>query len=325
MRTFPFVGALALLLSVAPVQAGPWPKDLPRKLKLEYKRAPSAARCPTEQTFRDTVGASMSFDPFDPEAKARLVVSLRKEGATFKGKAEILDEAGKALWSYPVAVSNCFLVTDALGFAVGIALDPIDGRKQPEPPPPPPAPPPPALPPPPPALPIVRPAKPDVELGFGTALALGKVPSVAAPELVVEGAVRWKILSVGLEARWIPPIDSERVVDGIALGQWSTTRLSGGLVPCVRYLWFFGCGLGQIAGLFGSGVEVPDPLSGRAFSAALGGRLGAALALPNRFGLRFAADLLATLYGTQVGLNLKPYWEPSPVEGAVGVGLVRTF
>jgi hypothetical protein len=88
---------------------------------------------------------------------------------------------------------------------------------------------------------------------------------------------------------------------------------------------FFGCGLGQLTGLFNSGVEVPDPHTGRSFGAVLGGRLGASLALPARFHVRFAADLLATLYSPQIGVDSKSYWKAPPVEGALGAGLVRTF
>src|SRR5262245_62051222 len=121
--------AIAVMLASLRTSAAPGPSTaLPRTLRLEYTLGPGVGKCPTEGTLRNVIGANMTFDPFVAEAPERLLVSIQRKGRKFHGLAEIRDRTGAVLWSFPVAVSDCHLVVDGLGFAIGVALDPPHPR-----------------------------------------------------------------------------------------------------------------------------------------------------------------------------------------------------
>lgn len=313
------------------------PSDLPRALRLDYTLGPGTRRCAKPKTMEDTVVAAMSFDPFVKDAPARLVVNIRRQGAQHMGHAEIVEAKGKVLWAFDISHDLCYLVTDALGLAIGITLDPPHPPSPPAASPPPPRPPspPPPRPPSPVLPPAPRPAKVkpswfsafflggkrtlDVELGG--ALALGKVPAVAAFELVAAGRVRQGTLSLGTEMSWIPPV-SLTVAEG---GQVHGSRFSMGLVPCGHVRWFFGCGLVQFSALFGSMAHMELSRWDNRYSAGLGGRLGADVPLRGRLSLRFSGDLVALVPREVFHVDFNPQWISPPVAGVLGAGLVSTF
>ena len=120
-----------------------WAADLPPRsaVRLTYERG-ELKRCPEEQVFRDVLRARMSYDPFSPEAEARLVVTIVREGPAYRGRAELRDRAGAVLWPRTLGpFADCQSLVEGLGLAVSIKLDPGGGEEPTPPPPSPPLPP----------------------------------------------------------------------------------------------------------------------------------------------------------------------------------------
>jgi len=79
------IAAMATALWVGVARADPPP--IPRTVKLEYVRGPGAQSCPSEDTLRFAIAGRMAEKPWDPNASARLVVTIRSPGQRTRSSA----------------------------------------------------------------------------------------------------------------------------------------------------------------------------------------------------------------------------------------------
>lgn len=350
------IAAMATALWVGVARADPPP--IPRTVKLEYVRGPGAQSCPSEDTLRFAIAGRMAEKPWDPNASARLVVTIRRKGDLLEGLAEIRDAGDQVLWSFSTALGECHLVMDALAIAIGLVLDPIKpAAPAPSEPSAQPAPPeiesptstpvkenPPKARPPvrfapsieeqpsqaelPPGMELGSPPAPEDRKirgvgGVGAALALRTAPAPVAFELMAAVGMRWRWFSLEGELRYSPPASADAVdVPGAKV---STSRLTGGLVPCGHVKVFFGCALVQAGAMFGSSSGVLMPVSASSPIVAGGARIGLDLPIAGRFSVRASADLLGEGILGVLRLNERPQWAQSAFRAAIGAGVFAEF
>jgi hypothetical protein len=272
----------------------------------------------------------MTYDPFVDQARERMVVTTRRHGRSYWGRAELRDEAGKVLWSFAMANVDCHYVAGGLGFAIGMALDPPKPKSKPPAPAPPPKvvyvntgpPDPHELPPPddPPKPPPPR----ELLFAFGidAAAALGATPAKATLELRAEIGARYRWFSLVAEVRYIPWVETD--VAGVPGAKYGASRLTGGLVPCGHVRWgvhFFGCGVVEFGAFFAAVEQVVMPTSGKNGVALFGGRGGVEVPFWRRLSLRISGDLLLGPARAAHTIDGGHEWAMPLLTGAVGGGV----
>jgi hypothetical protein len=319
----------AILLAASPALATDPPP--PRSVQLEYTRQRGSERCPTEQVFRDVVEAKqLRFKPFAAGAPTKLVVKLARAGSKYQGHAELRGQLGIS-WSIDAEHRDCFTLIEVLALQIAVKLD-----VEPAPAKPPVITASPAV-----AAPLAavekspplspsssKPERPRFQLGLGTALSLGTMPSNAALDLVTDLGVRWTSLSMVVEGRWSPPL---AVTDRATGAKISTQRAAVALLPCAHWSRFpiVGCGIAQLGVIYGKGEDIESPRSFSGAQVAIGGRVGAEAHLWGPLTLRFFGDLLGNLRGAVVFIDsmnpYRPTWTSPPVSGALGAGVDAFF
>ena len=297
--------------------------------RLVFIRGESASVCPDETALRRAVEARLGYDPFLPWAGASVVVRLDREAGAFVANVELVtggaSRGARTLRSDDPA---CLGLVDATALAVTIALDAAETAPPPAPaapsepflPPPPSmaaatAPPDSDAPPPGPRGATGSPARVQPFVGLDATLSAGSAPSISAG---FAGWVRarqgpW---SAAIEARVDLPSSGASSQEGGV----STWLVAGGLVPCFHLGPAFGCAVGELGFLRGTGVDVSLPKSGYDLFAALGPRLGIEIPLGRTLALRLRADALVDLARAVVTLDTLPAWRASLFTGTLGAG-----
>ena len=304
-------------------------------VRVDYSRAGTAEACPDERELRNVVAARMGYDPFAQPggfAPPLLRVRVERGGGGFVASFQLLDPAGKVLWSRPpLADPDCAHLVHVIGeVTIPVAIDVAASAATLPTAPLPPAPvPPPALPPP--LAPTVDRAAPPrgsagptVRLGARGGVAIGVGPAVTAA-LSADVGVGWEHFSINLEGRADVPAAGD-VDMGVRL---RTSVLSGSLVPCGHYRWFVGCGLLSLGVLRAEGVNVLHPAEDSTFYAAAGVRAGLEWPVVPAFALRVSGDVLVNLHPAAAQVELQPglmeVWRSGPFAGVVGAGVLARF
>lgn len=326
-----FVSAVLVAMLHVTTEAraqGSTDRPLPRTVRLEYVRATGAEQCPEESYFRDTVERRVSYAPFATSAPARLLVTISREGARYRGRWEVLDAAGLVRRrdippAGVAALADCYNLVQGLGLAFAIELEPL-GRAvatvEPAPVVPQPTPPPPARPveaPSPPVKPTV------VDRPYFVALsglaAFAETPDPAGGASLAFGR-RWGWWSLSGEVHALLSLNN--ALDG---GIHSTLyRVTGVLLPCAHWRWLLGCAVLE-AGALGATSDAPQPLSGSSFVGGAGLRLGLQVPLGDRIALRLAADGLIALPRVALVLDGLERWRTPAVSASAGGGFVALF
>lgn len=309
--------ALALLV-VLPLGASSEPRA-PDAL-LEHERRPGAEACPDRDTLIRLVTTQLGADPFVSRERARrqLRVTLRPSTRGLEAQLELSTLTGAALGQRTLSSTgtDCRELTDALVLAISVALDPAAAAivKPAAPPvvtPAPPASPPTVL-----VAPTIEPARRWL-LALGGLVSWGEAPSVL-PGLVVEARFRWTWLSVGGGVEVGFPMRAR-----FELGQVTTSRFTGSVIPCAHWRWVSGCVRVAAGALTLGGERLDDAVTSTLFYATTGLRLALDVPLGERLVLRASAETGTPLtrYTASVG-GVQVWTAPWVyVHGGVGVGL----
>jgi len=319
------------------------------KYRLEYTLAPGVDMCAGAEDFEAAVGAvllSKGEPPFDPDAKGKLSVKIRREGATLWASISLEDAKGRVQTTDPVhdPVRRCDQLLADAAFAAAMLMEPVGPSAPEEPPKEAPAP---VCPPPepcncPPAIPaaapraIARPARPASTtppralMLAGVGLDWGMTPGLG-PSLSLGAGLRWRSFSMAVEGRFsrgwenlrIAP--SEREIGG--------TTISGLVAPCAHRplsgrLQLDGCAvvaLGWVAPHV-SGPNLRNPEFERSavlFSAGL--RTGLGFLADDRFALRAQGEALLVPLASRMFVQGREVWSTSHLALSAQIVAVSYF
>jgi hypothetical protein len=295
--------------------------------RLAYQRGPGAEGCPDEAGLRLEVARRSGYDPFTPDAPARLIATVTRQGSEIIGALQFYDDAGTPGWSkaFRVRSNDCGTLIAAMGAEIEYEFSPaLAGPRPVGPPPPPPLaaelslPPAAPPPPPPPAPALFQP----VELWAGGLLSAGFAPDIAIGA-TLGGGYRWRVFSLAAELRFFAPASGS--VAALPGARVSTVSIGGAVIPCARIAPVFGCVVVSLADVFGSstGVDVRRAASGAYVGAGL--RAGVDAPISPRFALRFSVEGLLTIRSSLLILDGSEVWETSRGTGSVAAALVTYF
>jgi len=282
--------------------------------------------CPRARFLEDVIRARTSYEPFAPSADARLVVTVAREGRSYKGHAEVRSKAGALLYERDRGPgADCQLIVEGLGFAVSVALDPGGGESpEPQAPSPPrapelpvkqaPAPVPPA------PEPFEQKAPFRVRIGASAALGIGVAPRPAAG-VAIDVGLRWPTFSVALEGRAYPPAEGAADTGLVQLRTW---QITGAVVPCGHWRWLFGCGVVEMGALSGTSAARTSEAT-TLFRVAGGMRAGMEWQGWEHLALRASGDVLFSPWHSELLINNEPARTTPVVSGAFGAGFVVSF
>jgi hypothetical protein len=158
-------------------------------------------------------------------------------------------------------------------------------------------------------------------IGLDALVSVGSAPAVS-PGLSVWGRLQADRWSLGIEARADAPSSGQELK-----GTVSTWLVAGGIAPCFHLGPAFGCVVGELGLLEGTGENVQSPGSGSRLFAAVGPRVGVEIPVTTWAAIRLRADFLANLAPVSVTFDGSPTagWQPPPVTGTVGGGIAIRF
>ena len=333
--------------------AEPTDDDAAHTAQLHYERTDAAEACPDERGLRERVAARLGYDPFVPEAAmtVRVTVDRREQAPGYAGEIAIRDPSRETpgVRSFAPDDPSCDSLTEALVFAVGVAIDPSAATTDPTGA---------AEPPPSPALQAARdrrvravtaarsaqretgrrrdedsnadgssdnspPPSPTeawtIHGVVGGGIALGAAPKPS-------GSLRLGV-DVGrsafrLEAGGRIDLPTRERAGG---GAFQTAVVAATVAGCGEVAPLFACGVVQAGGLRFAGDDLPDSTSDTSVFAATGGRIGAEFALRPRLLVQLRGELLAALARTDVLVGEEAVWRTPPLSGTIGLALRGRF
>ncbi|WP_437666932.1 hypothetical protein [Sorangium sp. So ce1182] len=347
------VAAALCLLRVADTHAAPEP---PRAaIRLDLVQGPGTEGCPGEAYLRAEVARRLGADPFQDDADAPQVITVRiaREGPEIVASLALRDSDGQTRWADGFGTrSPCHELLS--GVALAIAAQLLDAPEPAPPPPersPPPEPPPAAPSRPEPSPPQARRAAPEPPRGAGLPQARSRPEAAPAPAErprleaglgatlglgITPGAAAGMTLSVGVRrSGWSFAIEGRGLV---ALAQEvkemtiSTRAFTATGVGCLHDHHLFGCGVatvGLVRFVPGHPWDMTlrdDPL----FSA--GARLGSDWPLSDRWSARvyaettaIVADAVLRRQGGRRDTAGSLTWSSPPIGAALGLGITATY
>jgi hypothetical protein len=354
--------AALLTLTPAAVRADDPPAADPSQitLRLSYILGPGAKNCPPEQALHDEVARRMGYDPFTPDAAARVVATLNRSGRLFSGTLDLFESNGKRKWRKSYAFlgdkdEDCAALDMAMAIDIRVefihfsiprvaaAPGPPPSLESPPtpspaeapvPPPEPPvqAPPPPSRPPAqasPPALPqhtrSPPSARPRFEIGVGPLIALGIAPVINVGG-VLHAGVRGTWWSLALEGR--SDVSAAGDLSKTRPGIFTTALRGGSFVPCFHSGPFMGCGVVTAGWVQGEPVGVPTAKAATVGYVGVGARGGAELSLASLWQpliIRVHGDGLGSVMTARAVFEGAEVWKTWPLSFSAGVTLLALF
>jgi hypothetical protein len=306
--------------------------------RLVYSRSVDAESCPDEQALRRAVAARVGYDPFFAWATRTIVASITRRDRAFVATVDLIDESGVSHGARELrGEGECVELFDAVALAIAIAIDPQSLSRPAAPPTPPPSEPDAAAP-----APVVAPAADPVDatpvrpalaapsdvrldsMAFEAsvgAVASGGVAPAPAAGLALGAALRWPVVSLGLEGR----IDAPAGGSALRGGDVTSWLVLGAFVPCAHLGAFFGCAVMQVGSAQTSGSGVQGARSESLPWWATGGRLGVLFRVSDDTLLRVRTDVVANLDRMTLQLNGVEAWPAPAVAASLGVDLVWHF
>jgi hypothetical protein len=291
----------------------------PREVRLEYVRGPRAESCPSEAVVRSAIRGQMRYDPFNPKAPERLVVTMSGEGGKIRGRAELRSAAGT--WEGNAEPQGCEVVLASLALQISGELDPwFAASKKPRP----------ALGSPsttttatpksaPPATGRTAAHRLRIGIGAGGEVTSGPGPSDITGHPNVMFLLAWHFLRLGVEVEYEPPTTTE--VRGATLTTW---RLTGGLVPCAHWNELFGCAVGQLGASFGEAKAYTSDSATDLYGAG-GGRLGLQFPATTWLTVALYGELLATFNRPALLVDDERAWVHVGATGTAGAQALVFF
>lgn len=341
MRTTGVVLMNALMAAVAsdahadlPADGSP---DAPPRATLRYEV--DVSDCPPRATLTDAVAARLGYSPFADHAPWELRVTLSRGDDGRLVAATRLLRQSRVVGSRRLTANECGALVETVAATLAVLLDPvrlaaIEKRVAPDPPPPTPSPPtPPPSPPAPPRQPPSAPPlgappphqepPPETPLGArvvaGIHGAAGAAPSPNLGFYIGLGG-RYGVATLDAEARIDLPTETTR--EGIGV---SASWLSGALVPCGHYRNAFGCVVGMLGAVRGTGIDVGTPDRQQTLFGAAGLRVGVAWPVLPWLSLTAHGQALAVFTRTTLRVLDEPYWTSPPMSGSLAIGTAGDF
>lgn len=335
-------------LLAACVLSAPWSvraEDVGAGIRLEYVRGAGAERCPDGSRVQGAVAAQLGRSPFTAEGAAVVNATVSRDGHVWLATLTLHDATGASVGSRAlrVASADCRDVTDALAFALGLAVDSLARRAAPAVATPPTAPAPAAAPTPPafnPIVPLLPPLAPSTPRPVA---AVVRPPAPTRPWLFavgLEGGAMAGVVpavSVGLalavevrRARWGAELTAGYLLPGVAPGVVANTSASvdalrASLAPCVWLGALRLCLPCTVARVSGQGRGVTVPLEAAVPSLHLGLRADLVLGAFGGVSFRLAAGASAALVRASFRLDGEPIWSAGPIDGWGGAAVRYTF
>jgi len=306
--------------------------------QLDYAAAPG---CPSADRFRAIVTARLGYDPFQADARERVVVQIESGGRTLEGRIEWRNVDGRSIGeqTFPSRTGDCVELTRAMGFALAVqihlmAVDGTDAPRTAD------APPAAAAPPQPPPAPAAVPSQtaqlanpaapapeasalargPAVLVGAGVSAGLGISPHVVGLGRLSVAAA-WSHVAVELAGEVSAPSTTSRP-DG---GGFSQEELLASLAGCGVIAPLSACAVGKIGELraVGQWVDVRLTTSGLELQAGL--RLAASHSLGRRAEIIVHAECLGRLARGTIMLDSMPLWTTPRYLALFGMDLAFRF
>jgi len=304
--------------------------------------------CPDEAQMRRELAAGFGYDPIQSTAPSRLTITITPgPSGIHLATMELRDAGGTVGWKGHHKAYDCHLLVRGVALGVQIGIEriappsnpPAPAPAQPEPvavvPKPEPAPP--AVEPGPAPAPVSPSKTPEsapvqagktpaapapgtsptpqllIDAGLGGAFRLGAAPTPNF-SLGLQGGIRWPFVSLNLEARGDIPASGDE--------EFSTSRLTGSILPCGHYKIAVGCLMGTVGREHASAEED----EGSAWFVGMGGRLGVEVPLFNPIMFRISGDIIATMgENLSVDLDGESQWVAPPIYGTLGAGLAARW
>lgn len=325
----------ALVLALAPAAA-----QTPATVRLEYLRAAGAERCPDASRIHEAVAAQLGRSAFRDDAAASVRVVLSRDGSQWVASLTARDGEGALVGSRDlrVASANCRDVTDALAFALGLAVESLTRRalsttasaRLPSTLPPAPTAPPPStvtvpavaeiIAPPPAATVPPRTRQPtrwQFGLGVDGGIAGGVVPG-GSMTIAAAFELRRGLWGAELAAGYVLPGTTSGSVPGSSA---SIDALRASLGPCAWISVVRVCVPVTAARVSGKGIGVATPLDDALPSVRLGLRVDVRLGVVGGVEFRLVGAASAAVVRESFRLGGQTVWTSALVDGWGGVAL----
>lgn len=306
-------------------------------VQLVYVRGSGTELCPDEETLRDDVGARLGYDPFDAEAKTKVIARITRESGALRGLVEVVDGEGSVTGSRVLSSTknDCTELASAMSLTISMVIDPL-GKSRPSasastssPPPPPPKVEPRVIAPSPKgngvddtgAASFDRDARAGkrLRLGLVAVSALGFSPRVEYGASASIG-LGFGSFSIDLEGRRDLPVTMP-----LGRGDATTSIFLATLAPCLHRGVFVGCALISAGSLQARGGGVDHPSTRGGFFSGLGVRGGVEWSVAPSLALVARVELLAPLVHTTLKLDGEEVWSTPALTASAGAGLIAFF
>lgn len=289
-----------------------------RPYRLSLTMGPGTGACPDARWFKSEIASRTGVDPWKESAGQVIHLHVEATAGTFRASFRIQRQDGSGTGARNTVERDCRdLLEKVASYLSDVIHPPAVPLARPASPPRP-APPPRALKGPPPQ----ERARPSVAASVGGQAVFGAAPGIVSGGLTAQVRLKWTFVSLALEGRVDPPR-----FDAADVGEVGTALYLGGMVPCLHYGWFGGCGVIMAGAIYSEGRGRPNPQAHTDHYLAGGLRAQAEFPLASILSLRVHGDLLFPVWHLELqdsGTG-QTVWEMPAVSGSVGVSLVGTF
>jgi hypothetical protein len=157
-----------------------------------------------------------------------------------------------------------------------------------------------------------------VALGVDLTESVGFAPHKASPGLGFAFELRRGWMSLGLEARVAASLPAPVYPPAVHV---ETVQAMAAVVPCAHFGPAFACPIGEFGWSQAWGTGLVQNAADGAPLVAVGGRLGATVALSSSVGVRFFVEGVADLDRPQIVADYQPAWTAPVFAGSAGAGL----
>lgn len=322
----------AVSLAAAPARADPH-----RTFDLTYARGPGASACPAgDGPLRRNLIRAMGYDPVEPGAPRKVIVTLDRRGSTLTGRVIRVGEDGKAAPLHAVdTTSPCAYLIEALALQISEQPDPDpDPDPVPTPPPPPkaaplpepPRPSPKAAPPPPPRPASTPPLptssqRPCLEVrggfdGIATPLITPSASAGISPWIGLRPCALPLSFELGLRTTW-----SLGAADVGARYLLRSSYVSGAIAACWQVGVFQGCPVIEAGAVRTRSDTRPVSLAWDPFVLTAGARVGAGWRFSERFAVRSFVEVHGVAKGTRLVVGGQEILGSPPASVVLGIGV----
>ena len=352
---FPGVRGVVVVLAVAAgvVGAGT-PARATESTRLVYVRGPGARDCAGEAAIRDAVRERLGYDPFFVAARDTLFVEIQRRGRQLQTQVRLLDgdNVERGARKLSVVAADCRALIATLSLTISLTIDPariaqgppmadsslapaeretMVGATPAES-----APRPQSLGPADPGLgsgavavsapaptsaPAPRPRVWSARAGVAAVASLAGAPATTGG-LAVFAGLAGRGMSMELELRADAPVTGDSTAPPARVRSWLAAAF---LVPCAHLGPSFACPVIGAGVMGASARDVAVSVDRRGPWSAIGGRVGAEMALSAHLQVRAHAELLGSLTRNHLLVDGAEVYRVPQLAASVGIALARHF